>query len=55
MARNEVETDSWVRDLLKEAQIPFKEQKGGTEELDNAFKLLLKPLMAMQGIQIFAQ
>ena len=53
MARNEVKTDSWVRDLLKVANIPFAEQGGGTKELDEAFKTASKALSGKAGYPDF--
>lgn len=53
MARDEVKTDSWVRDLLKVAKIPFTEQGGGTKELDNAFKTASKSLSGNVGYPDF--
>ncbi len=53
MARNEVKTDSWVRDLLKVANIPFTEQRGGTKELDEAFKTASKALSGKAGYPDF--
>ncbi|WP_285818307.1 HsdM family class I SAM-dependent methyltransferase [Helicobacter bilis] len=53
MARNEVKTDSWVRDLLEVANIPFAEQGGGTKELDEAFKTASKALSGKAGYPDF--
>lgn len=42
MAKKEVNTDFWVRDLLKEADIKFDAQGSCVKEIDNALKTASK-------------